>query len=176
MGSVLRRSTGSHDETELSVVSLNLHSVALTCLETDITLWGMATEPAIGTLIKRARERKRWTQRQLADALHVNIKSVDNWENGRTSPRSSIGALEEVLGVSLDGAPAPQEDLVPTDEWEQSVLDDPYLPDEDKRWLIENSRAARAEAVRVRRERRARDAARSEGQAEGLSGRGTAAG
>lgn len=60
----------------------------------------MATD--IGTRIKRARERKRWTQSQLADALKVNRKTVDNWENGRTQPASSIGALEEVLGVSLD--------------------------------------------------------------------------
>jgi transcriptional regulator with XRE-family HTH domain len=66
----------------------------------------MAT--GIGTRIKRARERKRWTQRQLADALGVDRKTVDNWENGRTRPASSIGAIEDVLGVSLSedaGAP-----------------------------------------------------------------------
>lgn len=62
----------------------------------------MAAGPPLGTRIKRARERKRWTQQQLADALDVNIKTIDNWENGRTSPRSSIGALEDVLGISLD--------------------------------------------------------------------------
>lgn len=60
----------------------------------------MATE--IGTRIKRARERRRWSQRQLAEALQVDRKTVDNWENGRTSPRSSIGAIEEVLGVRFD--------------------------------------------------------------------------
>lgn len=75
----------------------------------------MATEPAIGTKIKRARERKRWTQRQLAAELHVNIKTVDNWENGRTSPLNSIGALEAVLDIRLDGgqvepdSPTPEE-------------------------------------------------------------------
>lgn len=68
----------------------------------------MATEPAIGTRIRRARERKRWSQQRLADELHVNRKTVDNWENGRTEPRSSIGALEEVLGVRLDGADEPE--------------------------------------------------------------------
>lgn len=65
---------------------------------------GMATT-RIGTRIKRARERKRWTQQQLAGALNVNVKTVDNWENGRTSPRSSVGALEDILGVSLDVEP-----------------------------------------------------------------------
>jgi transcriptional regulator with XRE-family HTH domain len=61
----------------------------------------MATESPLGTRIKRARERKRWTQQQLADALKVDRKTIDNWENGRSTPRSSIGALEDVLGVSL---------------------------------------------------------------------------
>lgn len=69
----------------------------------------MATD--IGTRIKRARERKRWTQRQLAEALKVDRKTIDNWENGRTSPRSSIGAIEEVLGMRLDAEPEP--DLLP---------------------------------------------------------------
>lgn len=68
----------------------------------------MATEPAIGTRIKRARERKRWTQRHLAGLVGVSQKTIDNWENGRTEPRSSIGALEEVLGVRLSGEPEPQ--------------------------------------------------------------------
>jgi transcriptional regulator with XRE-family HTH domain len=73
----------------------------------------MATEPAIGTKIKRARERKRWTQRELAAALKVNIKTVDNWENGRTSPLNSIGALEDVLGVRLDDEPGEPETATP---------------------------------------------------------------
>jgi transcriptional regulator with XRE-family HTH domain len=69
----------------------------------------MATDPRLGTRIKRARERKRWTQQQLADAIHVDRKTVDNWENGRTSPRSSIGALEDVLGVMLTAGEDPGE-------------------------------------------------------------------
>jgi len=62
----------------------------------------MAT--GIGTKIRRARERKRWSQRELAEHLGVNRKTVDNWENGRTQPASSIGALEDILGISLDDA------------------------------------------------------------------------
>jgi len=69
----------------------------------------MATD--IGTRIKRARERKRWSQQRLADALHVDRKTVDNWENGRNKPRSSVGALEEVLGVRLGDEAEP--DVVP---------------------------------------------------------------
>ena len=79
----------------------------LTYLRFPFTMGSMATEPAIGTSIKRARERKRWTQRQLAGALEVDRKTIDNWEHDRSYPRSSIGALEEVLGISLDLEPAP---------------------------------------------------------------------
>lgn len=59
----------------------------------------MAT--GLGTKIKRARERKRWTQQQLAEAVGVSQKTIDNWENGRTSPRSSLGAIEQALNVNL---------------------------------------------------------------------------
>jgi len=61
----------------------------------------MATD--IGTKIKRARERRRWSQQELANRLGVNRKTVDNWENGRTQPANSIGALEEVLDIDLSG-------------------------------------------------------------------------
>ncbi len=72
---------------------------------------GMATDPPLGTRIKRAREQKRWTQQQLAAALGVDRKTVDNWENGRTRPRSAIGALEAVLGVDLTGDTGPSREL-----------------------------------------------------------------
>jgi len=76
--------------------------------ELSFMLGSMAAEPAIGTRIKRARERLRWTQKRLADEVGVSQKTVDNWENGRTAPKSSIGALEQVLGVRLDGEPDPE--------------------------------------------------------------------
>lgn len=83
-----------------------------------MTMGGM--NPAaddMGRRIRRARERRRWTQRQLAGALHVDRKTVDNWENGRTSPRSSIGAIEEVLGIRLSGEPEePEAERSPLDE------------------------------------------------------------
>jgi transcriptional regulator with XRE-family HTH domain len=71
----------------------------------------MATEPAIGTRIKRARDHKRWTQRQLAKALGVNVKTIDNWENDRTYPRSAIVRLEEVLDISFDSDEEPEDEL-----------------------------------------------------------------
>jgi transcriptional regulator with XRE-family HTH domain len=73
-------------------------------------VWGMAAEPRIGTKIRRARKRKRWTQQQLADALKVSRITVDSWENDRAYPRNEV-AIEEVLGISLSGpAPDPYDD------------------------------------------------------------------
>jgi transcriptional regulator with XRE-family HTH domain len=61
----------------------------------------------LGPQIRRARERRRWTQQQLADALDVGLRTVGGWERGEAVPRNSIGALEDVLGISLAGdAPA----------------------------------------------------------------------
>lgn len=120
----------------------------------------MATEPPLGTRIKRARERKRWSQRQLADALQVNIKTIDNWENGRTSPRSSIGAIESVLGISLDDEPEPEPDIPP----EVSDWIDRAIPLERQDALMT--------ALRVALARYPRD----EDEASGQSGHGRRAG
>jgi transcriptional regulator with XRE-family HTH domain len=61
---------------------------------------GMAATD-LGTRIRRARERRRWTQQQLADAVGWSLRAVSNWENGHRHPRGAIGKLEEVLGVDL---------------------------------------------------------------------------
>jgi transcriptional regulator with XRE-family HTH domain len=147
----------------------HLSGYALTSLTFPFTMGGMATETRIGTTIKRARERKRWSQRQLAAALGVDRKSIDNWEHDRTYPRSSIGALEEVLGIRLGGEPAAAE-LAPEDDWEAAVLTDRDLPPEMKRALIQDSRAARAAYDAARRARRQRRA-----EAEEAAGRPGAA-
>lgn len=94
----------------------------------------MATEPAIGTRIKRARERKRWTQKRLADAVGVSQKTIDNWENGRTEPRSSIGALEDVLGVSLDAGAAPRP--VISGDLMAAIMEDPELTDAEREAVL----------------------------------------
>ena|ERR1700735_368505 len=65
----------------------------------------MATEPSLGTKIRRARERKRLSQQDVADALGVSRSAVNQWENDRAEPRNSIGAIEALLGVNLDGSP-----------------------------------------------------------------------
>lgn len=114
----------------------------------------MATTPRIGTMLRRARERKRMSQKQLAEALGVSRSAVNAWENDRAWPQNSIGALEQILGVSLTGEPEVEE-LVPRNEWERATLADPDLPDEIKRAFVLEWRAARAaykEQERARQE------------------------
>lgn len=61
--------------------------------------------PKIGKMIKRARERKRMSQAEAAEALGVSRSALNAWENDRAYPRSSIGALEELYGITIDGEP-----------------------------------------------------------------------
>jgi transcriptional regulator with XRE-family HTH domain len=139
----------------------------------------MTGQQRIGIVIRRARERKHWTQQQLADAAGVSRTTVDAWENNRSWPRNRIGAIEDILGVSLGGEAAPARGLAAgdmwegqeLDEWEASVLGDRDLPDELRRQLVSDSRHARA-AYDAELARRAREA----GQAEDPAGRGRAAG
>lgn len=63
----------------------------------------MAADTRIGTRIRRARERKRMSQADLAEALQVSRSAINAWENDRAYPQSSIGALEDVLDVDLTG-------------------------------------------------------------------------
>ena len=64
--------------------------------------------PKIGKTIKRARERKRMSQAEAAAALQVSRSALNAWENDRAYPRSSIGAIEELYGISLDTDPEPE--------------------------------------------------------------------
>lgn len=48
------------------------------------------------------------TQQQLASLIGRSVRALNDWENDRHHPRSAIGALEEVLGVSLDDAAGPE--------------------------------------------------------------------
>lgn len=60
-------------------------------------------EIPIGRAIALARHRKRLTQEALAHKLGVSRAAVANWERGTHFPQRHLGAVEEVLGISLDG-------------------------------------------------------------------------
>jgi putative transcriptional regulator len=42
------------------------------------------TKQIAPAVIKRLRENQGWTQRELADRCGVSIRTVENWEQGRT--------------------------------------------------------------------------------------------
>lgn len=48
--------------------------------------------------LRRARERARLTQADVAAALEVSLRTVGNWETGSSAPRNRLGALEALLG------------------------------------------------------------------------------
>lgn len=53
--------------------------------------------------ISNARKTKKWTQKDLADALNVNLKNVSRWELGSSAPSFDAAIeLAKVLNVSLD--------------------------------------------------------------------------
>jgi DNA-binding transcriptional regulator YiaG len=44
------------------------------------------------------RSRLQWTQRQLADALHINVRTLQRWENGtRNCPDIVIMLVERIV-------------------------------------------------------------------------------
>ena len=56
----------------------------------------------LGRRIKRERERRGWTQVELAQAVGVGAKTISNWETGATIPMNRMGKLVEVLGPGID--------------------------------------------------------------------------
>ena|SRR5215472_5079832 len=88
----------------------------------------MAVDPTLRAQIRAARERRHLTQQELADILGVDRKTVDNWENGRTSPRNRMGALI---------AWAPELGGVQPEPWEIEIRSLKHLSDEEKEdWIV----------------------------------------
>lgn len=57
----------------------------------------------IGSEIAELRKAKGWTQRQLAEQLHVTDKAISKWETGQGCPDISLlGALSEIMEVNLE--------------------------------------------------------------------------
>lgn len=62
----------------------------------------MPDNPQRGALIRAARERKKWTQRQLAEHCGVAPNTVYRWERGTFPPGDEHKLLlRDLLGVSL---------------------------------------------------------------------------
>ncbi|WP_162287787.1 helix-turn-helix domain-containing protein [Indiicoccus explosivorum] len=56
-----------------------------------------------GDRIKKYRNRRGFTQKQLGDKIHVSSQKISNWERSYTTPDSAdIKALAEALDCSVD--------------------------------------------------------------------------
>jgi DNA-binding XRE family transcriptional regulator/desulfoferrodoxin (superoxide reductase-like protein) len=57
----------------------------------------------VGNLIRCLRREKGWTQKQLADTMHISDKAVSKWERGMGCPDVSLlPELSEVLGADIE--------------------------------------------------------------------------
>jgi len=68
----------------------------------------MATDPSIGTRIRKRRQVLGMTQQQLAERVDVNRSTVATWESGKHFPLRYLGRVESVLGISLSDEEQPQ--------------------------------------------------------------------
>jgi transcriptional regulator with XRE-family HTH domain len=56
----------------------------------------------IAERIRKCREKKAWTQGELAQALGVSKVAVSNWETGKSKPWENLKALSRTFDVSID--------------------------------------------------------------------------
>ena len=57
----------------------------------------------LGKAIQILRKKRRISQGELAQQLHVSIQAVSKWETGRANPELSLlPGLAELFGVSID--------------------------------------------------------------------------
>ena len=57
---------------------------------------------AFGAFVAQLRKEKGWTQRELADQLHITDKAVSKWETGASIPDTALLIpLAELLGVTV---------------------------------------------------------------------------
>lgn len=56
----------------------------------------------LGESIRRAREKRDWTQDELAHAVGVSTMTIRNWESGKHAPKNALARVEEVLGIAIE--------------------------------------------------------------------------
>ena len=107
----------------------------------------MTRPETVGTRIRRARQRLRMSQGELARRIGVSRNSVNAWENDRAYPVTALGALEDVLGVRLTDEPAPP---AYDDPALQHIWETPGLPEDVRRGLVALAIGMRAQAAQRR--------------------------
>jgi ribosome-binding protein aMBF1 (putative translation factor) len=95
-----------------------------------------------GARIKRRRQELGWTQAELAARIGkgVHVSTIANWEHGKHSPERHQGAIEAVLGISLDPADEPE---IYTDPREAELWSLTSFTPDERREMIRAYRAKR---------------------------------
>ena len=83
------------------------HSIGTVCNQTSTPYGGsMSDGKSLGQHIRSARERQmpKMSQLQLSRLVGVStVKTVNNWENDRSTPKNRMGRLEQILGDLGEG-------------------------------------------------------------------------
>jgi transcriptional regulator with XRE-family HTH domain len=115
----------------------------------------------LGRRIRAGRERRQWTQQQLAEAVGSSVRTVGGWERGETIPQNRLGALEFVLDVDLGTGRTDSVDVPVPELGEDIVVTIPvkgrHLTEQERRLVVESARAAAEAGLRVLREQNNRD-------------------
>jgi transcriptional regulator with XRE-family HTH domain len=107
----------------------------------------------IGARIAKRRHQLGWSQIELARRLGVSPSSVANWERGASYPLKTLGRVEQVLGVPLDGPPEPKPPPPPliSPEVEAAVRAGAESPEEAEA-LLDAMRERKLSRLRNRRD------------------------
>ncbi len=60
--------------------------------------------------LRELRNRKDWSQTKLADEAGLNVRRIENWEQGLSEPRwSDLRRLAQALGVTVSDFEQPEQ-------------------------------------------------------------------
>ena len=82
-------------------------------------------------LLKKFRKRAGYSQREVAEALHVTQGAVSSWEAGRWEPdQQNLAALADLFGVSVD-ALIGREVIEPRPVWQEIKIQPELVPEDE---------------------------------------------
>ena len=82
-------------------------------------------------LLKKFRKRAGYSQREVAEALHVTQGAVSSWEAGRWEPdQQNLSALADLFGVSVD-ALIGREVIEPRPAWQEIKIQPELVPEDE---------------------------------------------
>ena len=82
-------------------------------------------------LIKQYRKRAGYSQKEVAEHLHVTQGAVSSWESGRWEPdHANLSAMADLFGISVDMLIGRQTPIEPT-PWKQIEIRPELVPEEE---------------------------------------------